>query len=165
MTYLTSYLDLTYFNRSSFLWSYGIGKLPSLLSSVLRSASKTSSSPVLLAGPFRKSGQRCRKFFFIQRGNREPVWRVPSVGELPPKFWRKSDLFFFFFFCFSLFDLKHIRWILVLLLSLNSEKPNVQSHLESLQQELTEFVEQLLTTCLYIKGLMAAEIMLLFLLM
>ena len=131
MTYLTSYLDLTYFNRSSFLWSYGIGKLPSLLSSVLRSASKTSSSPVLLAGPFRKSGQRCRKFFFIQRGNREPVWRVPSVGELPPKFWRKSDLFFFFF-CFSLFDLKHIRWILVLLLSLNSEKPNVQSHLESL---------------------------------
>lgn len=73
--------------------------------------------------------------------------------------------FFFFFFCFSLFDLKHIRWILVLLLSLNSEKPNVQSHLESLQQELTEFVEQLITTCLYIKGLMAAEIMLLFLLM
>ena len=164
MTYLTSYLDLTYFNRSSFLWSYGIGKLPSLLSSVLRSASKTSSSPVLLAGPFRKSGQRCRKFFFIQRGNREPVWRVPSVGELPPKFWRKSDLFFFFF-CFSLFDLKHIRWILVLLLSLNSEKPNVQSHLISLEEELTELVEQLLITCLNIKGLMAAEIMLLFLLM
>lgn len=163
MTYLTSYLDLTYFNRSSFLWSYGIGKLPSLLSSVLRSASKTSSSPVLLAGPFRKSGQRCRKFFFIQRGNREPVWRVPSVGELPPKFWRKSDLFFFCYF--SLFDLKHIRWILVLLLSLNSEKPNVQSHLISLEEELTELVEQLLITCLNIKGLMAAEIMLLFLLM
>lgn len=71
-----------------------------------------------------------------------------------------------FFFCyFSLFDLKHIRWILVLLLSLNSEKPNVQSHLISLEEELTELVEQLLITCLNIKGLMAAEIMLLFLLM
>ena len=73
--------------------------------------------------------------------------------------------FFFFFFCFSLFDLKHIRWILVLFLSLNSEKPNVQSHFISLQQELTELVEQLLITCLYIKGLIATEIMLLFLLM
>ena len=76
-----------------------------------------------------------------------------------------ENLTFFFFFCFSLFDLKHIRWILVLFLSLNSEKPNVQSHFISLQQELTELVEQLLITCLYIKGLIAAEIMLLFLLM
>ena len=102
--------------------------------------------------------------FFIQRGNRETSltssigWRVAT--EILEKIWP-----FFFFCCFSLFDLKHIRWILVLLLSLNSEKPNVQSHLISLQQELTELVEQLLITCLYIKGLMAAEIMLLFLLM
>ena len=41
----------------------------------------------------------------------------------------------------------------------------MQSHLISLEEELTELVEQLLITCLNIKGLMAAEIMLLFLLM
>lgn len=139
MTYLTSYLDLTYFNRSSFLWSYGIGKLPSLLSSVLRSASKTSSSPVLLAGPFHKSGQRCRKFFLFSAAT---VNQFDEFHRLESCHRNSGEnLTFFFFFCFSLFDLKHIRWILVLLLSLNSEKPNVQSHLISLQQELTELVE------------------------
>ena len=138
MTYLTSYLDLTYFNSSSFLWSYGIGKLPSLLSSVLRSTSKTSSSPVLLAGSFHKSGQRCRKFFYSAR---QPWNQFDEFHRLESCHRNSGEnLTFFFFFCFSLFDLKHIIWILVLLLSLNSEKPNVQSYLISLQQELTELV-------------------------
>lgn len=161
MTYLTSYLDLTYFNRSTFLWSYGIGKLPSLLSSVLRSASKTSSSPVLFAGPFHKSGQRCRKFFYSAR---QPWNQFDEFHRLESCHRNSGEnlTFFFFLLFFTIWFKTHQ---INLSFAPVSEKPNVQSHLISLQQELTELVEQLLITCLYIKGLMAAEIMLLFLLM
>lgn len=100
--------------------------------------------------------------FFIQRGNRETSltssigWRVAT--EILEKIWP----FFFFLLFFTIWFKTHQ---INLSFAPVSEKPNVQSHLISLQQELTELVEQLLITCLYIKGLMAAEIMLLFLLM